>query len=259
MSGVKTFAIGNRVILDGPRRWREGLDNPYWGGVHGHIVGTVTNVTSSGTIYVRWDNGKVNDYYDVDLSVHALATRELKDVITEVTQQDFINKSAIFSAYDVTTKIRELVNAKKLELANVPFEDVDGVLTQRVKHDDVRGLVRTLVAANPAYIASYNGEYIEYRTTVPTPIPVASVAVSPVVTVTPTGTTSTASTPTPSTATVEFVIRGYVKRKTNPTLKQIQSRLKKDAPTVREIATIVTNAGLRIDQRTPYYASVVTL
>lgn len=61
-------------------------------------------------------------------------------VVDEITQ-GFVANQCEFSAHDVTVCLRKKINDGILELAGVAVEDVDGINTQRVSHEDVRFVV----------------------------------------------------------------------------------------------------------------------
>jgi hypothetical protein len=68
----------------------EAPGNPVWGGRHGEIEGTVTNVGAGEmpTIWVNWDNGKKNTYMYKHLKLVDYET-PLDDLM------DFINKELV--------------------------------------------------------------------------------------------------------------------------------------------------------------------
>jgi hypothetical protein len=279
--------VGQEVKLTSTR-WGDARNNPVWGGSQGQVKGKVSSIEQN-WLAVDWDNGTRNHYSDTDLESIEVATPTLTiglsttpatpapatpSVATESLQtvvQNVINEQIAagnsFSAYDITTKVRAVVNAGAVVLENRPVEDVNGRQTQRVTHDEVRPLVRSIMDTQSSYDRRFNGDYIVYQpngtpatpslsTTVATPIPA-----SKSLTFTPTGTTSTGSF-SGSQSVDKTRLVTYITNKGSRTLKQIQSRFKVEGaaqPTVREIATAATSAGLRIDTKTPYYASVVTL
>lgn len=68
--------------------------------------------------------------------------KSLQQAVVDEITQGFVANQCEFSAHDVTVCLRKKINDGVLELYGVAFEDVDGVNTQYVAHDDVRFIVR---------------------------------------------------------------------------------------------------------------------
>ena len=65
---MKKFLKGDRVKLVS-NRYGDALNNPVWGGLCGEVEGSITEVTSTGTLIVAWGNGKKNLYSPETLSL----------------------------------------------------------------------------------------------------------------------------------------------------------------------------------------------
>jgi len=282
------------------RKWDEGQDNPYSDGQYGNLDGEVTAIKSTwvdvkwdnGQINSYGDNdlnlaanrpqahapasaapsvtvtptgtttapvASKPAEAKIIITAAALALPDLETAVARVVSK-FTNDSLTFSAYDVTSRLRQEINSKQIEISSIPVSDVDGVQTRRIVHADVRPIVTRLVAGIPAYTKrlSANGDYIEYATIVPTPIRTAK---APTVTVTPTATTTSGvlGSKTSASPRAHKITQEYVTAKRTTTLKAIQSRIKNDAPTVREIETIAVGLGFKVTPKTPYYATEVSV
>lgn len=137
-----------------------------------------------------------------------------------------------FSAHDVTTELRKRVNGGDLMISDLEESEVDGSLTQNIEHEKVRTFIRELVAEEifENLAKRYgNGYVIYYSTEVPAPA-------------------SQQAVPTPT--NTEQVVLDYVSRKImagiNPTLKQVQSRMKGIAITTAEIKSIAESNGYHV-------------
>ena len=163
------------------------------------------------------------------------------------TVGDFKKQQANFSAYDATKKIRDEVNAGELVIPNSESgQDANGEPVQLVSHNDVKSVVTALYENGlmPDYRKEYNrdGGYYEYiydSVKLATPQTVNS-NVIPV--------NFSSSTQKLYPANVATKIGSYVRNKFSkgerPSLKSIQSRLRRDASlTCREIAPIVKTLG----------------
>jgi hypothetical protein len=61
--------VGTRVIYVSGNH-HEGSNNPLWGGMYGHVVGTVDKLKRSGMpLTVTWDDGGHNSYNYRDLAL----------------------------------------------------------------------------------------------------------------------------------------------------------------------------------------------
>lgn len=82
-----------------------------------------------------------------------------------------INDQASFTAHDVTAKVRDGIKDGLYDIDGQPWEDIDGVHTQRVEHEDVRAIVRAeartaiLNAGYKVFDAGYKGVYDGAHTT----------------------------------------------------------------------------------------------
>lgn len=83
-------------------------------------------------------------------------TKSFNTAVLDVIKE-FTDKQEQFSAYDVTKRLRELVNTGAVELDQRQFEDVDGQTTFRIDHGEVRDAVRA------AYVSGAMGDYKRQR------------------------------------------------------------------------------------------------
>lgn len=264
--------VGDEVIYTSTK-YPNGKSNPVYNGSEGKVTGIITQVNDR-FIGVKWSNGYVN-HYDNDCLETApavvvapvVAQLPLKDIVEAVIASEFIAKNVQFSAYDVTSKVRREINEGRAIIAGKAKEDVNGMQTQRVAHDDIRAFVRDYMNNVSSFDRRFNGDYIVYQ---PNAFASAQSAASTFAKVpvcvpplkrlifTP---TAVVASPAVNAGGLNAKIAAYVSGKGARTLKQIQSRFKIDnGPqfTIRELADYAKIAGLRIDVKSPYYASVVT-
>jgi hypothetical protein len=85
-----------------------------------------------------------------------MKTLTLEEAVTEVVK-DFVAKARDFSAHEVTTAIRNMVNTQVWEISGVPYGYVDATNThsQMITHSDVRDIVKG-VADDLKLRADYN-------------------------------------------------------------------------------------------------------
>ena len=142
-----------------------------------------------------------------------------------------------FSIYNITAEIRDNVNSSRYELAI--FED-------DVNHEDVKEHFQELVDNGllDDYYTNYNpAGYREFCTVDPTlSNPVASVNIPAAV----------ANTTIPT--DIQLKIYKYLKNRGPATMKQIQSRLKGQPYTCKDIYDLLNNIGL-IDPNSSQYDS----
>ncbi len=271
---------GTEVILTSTK-YGDYKSNPVYSGSQGKVKGKIERVTSS-YIVVRWENNSFN-YYDGDsleaapvvatvpvpVAIPAptvvIAAKPLpvsvtlENAVIKVVNEQFIDKNLDFSAYDVTSKVRREINENRFEITGKTFEDINGMTTQRINHDEVRVIVRAIMNSKLSYTRTFNGGYTLYKYT-GVPAAVATVLSTPSVTHTPTG-VQYVGTPILGTSDFATKLQIYIGKKGTPTLKQIQSRFKvegADQITVRDIATKSAALGFKVEVKTPYYSSVVS-
>ena len=172
----------------------------------------------------------------------------------------FTSISFDFSAHDITKELRRQVNSGEIALSDIDERDVDGSITQYIEHDVVRNLVRELYTENliPDYGRKDNGQYIVYTKLNITPSQTTTVTLAAQPTPTP---TPTPPQPAISQITKETMVIDYVKRKVakgeHPTLKRIQSRMKRASLTCGEIESVLMKYGYAVRQTGRYCDSVV--
>ena len=169
-----------------------------------------------------------------------------------------------FSAYDITTSLREKVATGEYDIVDVRKDYFGGALLAVVKHDAVRDIVNELFGLDmiPNYSATnhFNSlrgvSYVVYRhgqnatiqrptASVPTPAPVAS----PAPTAQFTNSAAQPQTVAASQPNTDMWAKAvsYVQNKKllgqSPTLKQVQSRLKGYSVTCNEIYNFLKQKG----------------
>ncbi len=281
--------VGQEVILTSAS-YPDAKNNPRYNGVHGKVVGKIISLGDKFPLWisVKWGNGYENSYAkdagdlefapvatpvvaapSVTITPTAVITTpvapalvkpvaiSLATAVENVVNQ-FVNKRQAFSAYDITSTLRRQVNEGFTAIENRATENVSGLQTQRINHDEVRSLVRSVANNVGSYQSRMNSTYLLWE-----PLPVAAVATAskpsgPTVTITPTTTVATITYPL---SQIAKPLVAYISRNGPRTLKQIQSRFKvENGPqlTVSQLADEATKAGLRIDKKTTFHASVVT-
>jgi hypothetical protein len=174
-----------------------------------------------------------------------------------VTIRDLAKYQQKFSIYELTTKLRESVNNGGILFSDRDTEDVNGVNTYRVEHDDVKDIILDIYNTQVVeLIRTYNGTYYEYAVKLAQLAPVStSVSQSNVVTkVTSSPTTQPAAAQAnpikvlvPNMALVDYLFgrgTGSV-----VTMKQVQSRF----DTVRGVSCVdyakqVEDHGFKVDK-----------
>lgn len=89
---------------------------------------------------------------------------DLRTLVLAVIQT-FVTPPRNFSAHDITNTLRDGITNGLYEIDGFPYEDINGTNTQRVEHEDVRDLVRTLVASGDVttHTPVFNGSYTLYE------------------------------------------------------------------------------------------------
>jgi len=148
--------------------------------------------------------------------------------------KEFAATSRAFSVHDITREVRQKVNQGVLE---IPEVEVSGASFRfDIPHTKVKALFDELwhtgvFAPDFALNRNFNGMYFEY-----TPSPVSTVQVSSFTVSQPPVSTTTSTNPSSAvTADVGGRIASYLKncesRNFRPTLKQVQSAIKRDVST----------------------------
>lgn len=184
-----------------------------------------------------------------------------------------LRQAGKFSAYDVTRKLRDQVNKGELTFTDRTTEDLDGVQTYRIEHDDVKDIFNDLWSNDAITNLSrkHNGNYWEFsdaaalkpsfvggigpvtRLTL-TPVTVCGANGNPLTTQVVTS-RATVTSKDPLTSQVIDYLRGRAGTPTS--MKQIQSRFKGVTKTCEEYAKlligagyIISNSNLPISQQT---------
>jgi hypothetical protein len=152
-----------------------------------------------------------------------------------------------FSAFDVTTQIRDAANNGAIDLPGLEARPNQHGIKFWVNHQDVRALIDEMLnngELNNLGLTDvrYNGTYREFVFDVNSPATPATPA--PAV-----QTVGTAAAPTPSTVGVSVKVDNYLKRNlyNQPTLKDVQSAIKVNGITCEQFATIVEQLGYTVN------------
>ena len=156
-------------------------------------------------------------------------------------------RSSSFSAFNVTKKLREQVNAGDIEFSDKSPESVDGQTTFRVDHEEVRSVLNELY--NLKVVSGLqrrdNGRYLEY---VPcTSSPVTPVIPSPYLNIVTTS--SPVPTPLPPDALLRQKIQDYLKgrRGQRVTMKEVQSRFKGVDKKCNQYGALIASMGIPVN------------
>jgi hypothetical protein len=186
----------------------------------------------------------------------------LKDAVVNAVNSLKVNKGN-FSAHDVTVAVRESVNAGEIALPGLETAQPNrSSIKYWVNHSDVRAIIDDLL--NDGTLATlgltnvnYDGGFrvFEFSTPVPSaddhdgaPTP-DTTAAAPTV---PAPAVSVAAAPvSPIVSLLSARIDAYMSKVGSATLKQIQSALKVNGVTCKDLADIVTNLGYTLMPGTP--------
>lgn len=163
-----------------------------------------------------------------------------------------------FSAYNITKRLREQVNAGDLAISDKTPENVDGQTSFRIDHNEVKDVFRELIhhGVVTGLTSRGAGAYIEYSNDVTPQIvasPTASVAVTCAGQVVPPPFTPPAPVFVNAKQTIDAALRQKLQdyltgRIGQPvTMKEIQSRFKGVYKTCQEWGKIVSDMGLTVD------------
>lgn len=147
-----------------------------------------------------------------DILFKYMKTKTLKEAIGDAVSF-FLNRDDTFSIYDVTELIRRHVNDEDYKIDDPDHdlsEDMPYPILQNIPHDVVREEFLNMFENSELSIEiEHRGRYVTYKQLV--------------------------------TAELETKIRDYISNKGEATIKQIQSRLKRDEITCSQIYDIVKN------------------
>lgn len=168
-----------------------------------------------------------------------------------------------FSAFDVTTQIRDAANNGAIDLPGLEARPNQHNIKYWINHQDVRALIDEMLnngELNNLGLTDvrFNGTFREFVFDVnaPSTSPAPTTATVPAV-----QTTGTASQPTVASTAVATRVDNYLKRNlyNNPTLKMVQSAVKVNGITCEQFATIVTNLGYTVNDDGSGNASTFTV
>lgn len=178
-------------------------------------------------------------------------------VLATINSEISTNKS--FSAYDITSAIRKGIADGEIEFTDRVKEDVDGVTTFRVHHNEVRDIVRDLFDAVLKDVLDYKDSgkgYMLYSLKSGC-IPMATVKASVQATTQVTKpATPQVTPPVPQqqghTQWLVVGLRQYLDSgRSGVTLKQIQSRFKGHCFTCQDYAAILPSMGYKVNKTGP--------
>lgn len=197
---------------------------------------------------------------NIPQNVNSIEFDSLAEAVHFVVKE-FVRLGRKFSAYEVTSEIRDQINSKFFILKGVDFEEIKGTSTQIVGHIDVREEVRELVNdgyLTRVFVGSYykyfaaNQETSEASYEISSPEPAKSSSVTPTkkretLTVGLQGSHSTSANQKPEVTDAEvkaFIRRHIGKGGKALTLKRIQSAFPRKRISVDKISSIVNKMGL---------------
>ena len=167
-----------------------------------------------------------------------------------------------FSLYEVTRRLREQTNKGEIAFSDKSIEDVDGIQTFRVVHDEVKAVFNDLfengVVSNLKKSWDRNGGFFVFvndsaPATTPAPTPVATPTPASTPTVASSLVTSTAPLPTIHNTDVVVKLLAYVQGIPSGayrTMKHIQSRFKGIPLSCEEIAKKLVSLGYHVENST---------
>lgn len=173
-----------------------------------------------------------------------------------VTLRDVVTAKSPFSVHDITKSLRDSVNKGDIAFSDKDTEDVDGVTTFLVSHDDVREIFNDLFRSGVLNLTKkHNGSYFTYedcgsnsqcacKSTTPSQTTPASQA------------TSLQSPPQTSVSQdfsqkVDCYLLGRG-RGSVVSMKQVQSRFDSLKLSCTDYATALASLGYRVDKSAPY-------
>ena len=77
---ISKFNKGDKVILR-QGCYDDSAGDPIWNGRFGKIIGTVTAIRASGSIIVKWDNGRQNPYSHRELLPYPLTESSTEGIL----------------------------------------------------------------------------------------------------------------------------------------------------------------------------------
>ena len=189
--------------------------------------------------------------------------------LIELVKEAAENLKVGFSAFDVTLKIREMANqaVANNEDLDLPLSNENKGFKYHIGHDEVRAEVLALYN-NRTLDRKYNGNYFMYSlagVSAPRKSPTLQSYTPPVIaTATTVADYDVGFSIYPTNKMISAKVRKYVsKRSIAPTLKQVQSLLKRDGHfTCANLDTLLGSNGLKVvsnTSKTPTSQKVVKL
>lgn len=200
------------------------------------------------------NNSSTNNQNNMNTATTAVSTTPqltLKEAVVQAATE-LKNKGA-FSAYDVTTAVREAANSGEFALPGLEAKQNNSNIKYWVNHEDVKQVVDGLL--NDGTLATlgltnvnYNGSFrvFEFATSVAPSSPVTS-------------STPASTTANPTQSPVAQRIQTYLSNAGSATLKQVQSALKVNGVTCKDLAAIVAGLGFSVTPGTTDCYSTYTV
>lgn len=85
--------------------------------------------------------------------------KTLEKAVKDEINVGMVPNSVEFSSHTITQNIRQKVNDGILEIDGLNVEDVDGVMTQRIEHDDVRHFVHAECGGRNCFVPGYERKW----------------------------------------------------------------------------------------------------
>ena len=206
------------------------------------------------------NNMKTNDASTATTTAAVSTTPQLTLKEAVVNAVNELKVKGSFSAHDVTTAVREAANAGEIALPGLEATQPNSSnIKYWVNHADVKAVIDGLL--NDGTLANlgmtnvdYSGGFRVFEFSAPATSPVPSAddhdgAPAPI-------TTATAANATQSPMAQR--VEAYLKKAGSATLKQIQSALKVNGVTCKDLAAIVAGLGFTVTPGTPDCFSTYT-
>ena len=199
--------------------------------------------------------------------------KTLTQAVEDEIQQGFVQNGCEFSAHSITVNLRFKVNDGDIEIEGRQCEDVDGVTTQRIEHDEVRDIVHSLCGTHSlsGYERVWNplpqrGGYYSWApigsrqkgTPKPNamndilkPNPAKQSSITSSISSATSDQVRTCGQPVAIVKKVLSYVENRYKRGTPATLKTTQCRLKRTPLGIAQIAEIITRNGYQLKPAPP--------
>ena len=167
----------------------------------------------------------------------------LTEAVTQAVNELKTSKGA-FSAYDVTTAVRAAANGGEYALPGLEARGNQSGITYWVDHSNVKTVVDTLL--NDGTLANlgltnvnYNGSFRVFEFAVPSVTPSSAPSV-------PVSNATANATQSPVAQRIQNYLSNTLRCSVTPTLRQVQSTLKVNGLTCKDLASIVIGLGYTV-------------